>query len=47
MTTRRLPARSCKNCGAPSDQRALCTLCSLRKLTTAHWDKYADKSKGQ
>jgi hypothetical protein len=43
MTNRRSPARACKDCGAPSDQRAYCAICDPHKRTSGHRDKYADK----
>ncbi len=42
---RKMTRRNCKQCGATSDLRALCSICDPHKRTSPHWDKYDDKTK--
>ena len=44
MGTKEGVGRRCKDCGAPSDQHARCSVCSPRRRITPHWDKYAEKA---
>jgi hypothetical protein len=40
--TKKAPGRSCKQCGAPSDNKALCSRCDPNRQTQPHRDKYAE-----
>jgi len=46
MSRKQWRERTCKQCDAPSDRKALCAKCSPRRLTTAHQDKYARQQEG-